>query len=852
MSLMRARAASIIVVAAWIVGAIAGFACIPHLHEVAVTDPGSFFPPDSPHRIAREEIEKLFPGASPLSQIVLVIESDSDMSTARDRIAGLADLLRHLQSTSLVSAVLAPTDNPILEHRLVASDSRAALVLVQLSVGFASEEGARVVDEVERLAKEAGEKGFRIFLSGDATLGRDYDRAIDEGGARSAWATIFLVIVILLVVYRSPVAAGVSILTLGAALGATFGLVTLAASLGLSVAYQARSFLVAIVYGVGTDYCLLLFARAREEAAAGSKDPIGAAWRGSLHVIVGSAFAVGVACGLMEFAQFGLFRFSGAALAIGVATALVATLTLAPALMRLLGSHLFWPSRPENARRGWLWPGIARLVLAHPLLMLIVVALSLSPVLYLGTSSRPTFENEIDIPVASPSEAGYAALQRHFSLSSAGPLAVMIRIPAKSGTLPDGWRGPEGLSALHQFTERLAVTPGVAVVHSATRPTGAAGLFERGTIRSQMVEIEAGLRKAVHGAHALGKGLGEARHEVVRGGREIEEKKAALEKDRRGSLAALLAGRRFDDARRDLDGFASDMRKLELGLARGEEGAQALAEGLDRGADRLKIMLNSPEAAKALDRLALSVDDYDAIPELARVMDHFVSEGGEAALFEVELEASPNSPEAVKTLSDLHARFPLWFEIHDLAGATAFVGGPTPITADLEAITTQDLRLVGILVVAGVFILLVLLLGGFALPAAVTVYLLASYFAALGVLSVCARWGIWPGVDWKTPFFLFVLLVAIGADYRIFLLGRARVEAAHSDFEAGLAKALEVTGPVVSSCGLVLAGTFAALALSRVAFLQQVGLGVTAGVLVDTLLVRPFLLPATALLLRKR
>jgi RND superfamily putative drug exporter len=154
--------------------------------------------------------------------------------------------------------------------------------------------------------------------------------------------------------------------------------------------------------------------------------------------------------------------------------------------------------------------------------------------------------------------------------------------------------------------------------------------------------------------------------------------------------------------------------------------------------------------------------------------------------------------------------------------------------------------------VAGVFVLLLALLRSLAASAAITAFILASYFAALGALRMLAEAGLWPGVDWKAPFFLFVLLVAIGADYGIFVLGRAREEARHLPFEAALARAVEATGPVVSSCGLVLAGTFATLALfSRVAFLEQVGLGITIGVLIDTLVVRPFLLPASAVLLHR-
>jgi RND superfamily putative drug exporter len=880
-ALRTPRSRAILVVAVWFVAMALGLASATRLHDVAVTDPGAFFPAGSPHRVARHEIERLFPGTSPLSQIALVVETDREIMSDRERLSALARRLRRLPSSAFVSAVLSPTDNPVLQRRLIASDSHAALILIQLAVGFASEDGARIVEEVENVLPGAESADFRIFLSGDATLGRDYDRAIDEGGKRSAWATLALVVVILLAVYRSPVAAGVSIFTLGAALGVTFGLVTLAASLGLPVAYQARSFLVAIVYGVGTDYCLLLFSRVREEYAAGSDgrvrvadpagvaDPVGVACRASFHVIVGSAVAVGVACGLMSFARFGLFRYSGAALAIGVMTALAATLTLAPALMRLLGPRLFWPLAPGAVRSRKLWPVVARLVLARPVVSLVVIAVLIAPLVRLGARARPTFENEIDIPSDSPSEAGYAALRRHFSLSAVGPLAVMVQVRRDTCVLPEGLRGPDGLAAIYQLTERFAATPGVGAVYSATRPTGEAGLLERGTIRSQLGEIEAGIRRARDGAHLLARGLGGAKGDVARGERDIEEKRASLEEDRRSSLAALLAARRFDAAARDLEEFHHKLEKLEAGLARAVEGSNALASGLDSGIDRLRLMRTSPGAAGALDRLAVSPEDLAAAPELARAIEHFVSSSesvtpsasvtpasgadamGDAALFEVELTAAPNSPEAVRILRELNARLPIWFEAQGLPGARARIGGPTPITADLESITETDLRFVGGLVVGGIFLLLVVLLGGFAVPAAVTLYLLASYLAALGALYLCARAEIWPGVDWKAPFFLFVLLVAIGADYGVFLLGRAREEAARSSFREGLARAMEVTGPVVSSCGFVLAGTFAALALSRVAFLQQVGIGVTIGVLVDTLLVRPFMLPATAMLLHR-
>jgi uncharacterized membrane protein YdfJ with MMPL/SSD domain len=206
-----------------------------------------------------------------LSQIVVVLETDAPpvWPAARVRIEALAAKLRAALPADVQIAVLAPSDDPVLAERLVAADGHAALVVVRLALGFASERASTIVAQTEAIVAQelAGDPALRASFSGEATLGRDYLAAIEEGGQRSAIATVALVAATLLAVYRAPVAALISLATLGVALAATFGAVTLAAQLGLPVAYQSRGFLVALLFGIGTDYCLLLVARVRESAA---------------------------------------------------------------------------------------------------------------------------------------------------------------------------------------------------------------------------------------------------------------------------------------------------------------------------------------------------------------------------------------------------------------------------------------------------------------------------------------------------------------------------------------------------------------------------------------------------------
>ena len=846
---LRSRRFAFAVVCVWTLGAAVGVANLPRFASVSVTDSAAFFPSDAPAAVARRSIDRLFPGVVPQSQIVLVLESSGPIDAHLDEIAALTARLRALPGDGHIGSVLSPSDDPVLAQRLIAADRRAALVVTRLSVGYASEESAPVVAAVERIGAAAATPDLRVSVSGDATLGRDYNVAIEEGALHAVLITLALVTVILLWVYRSPVVAAVSLLTLGAALATTFGLVVLAASLGLPVAFQIRAFLVAVVYGVGTDYCLLLFSRVREEYAAGSEEPTLRAWRASLPILLTSGAAVSVAAGLMGFARFGLFRFCGPALAIGVATTLAATLTLAPVLMHLLGPALFWPRRPDaGAGTRRLWPAIARLVSGRPASVLVVMAAALLPLALLGVRLEPTFDTEVDVPVHSPSDAGYAAVKRHFQLAMVAPLTLALELPENASP---GFRGTGGLAALDQLSERLAERPGIVRVSSVTRPTGEAGLLARATLASQLRELGDGLEHARQGSHALASGLATARRELAGGQRQLAEKEQAVAEEKKHSLIAAFAPERLDDAQRDLAQLRGDLARLDEGLGRAAAGAASLTDGLGRASDRLRALREGPGADRVLGQLALTPADVAANPDLTRALDWYLTPSGDAARIELELGDAPSSRASVDVLRELDRRVPVMLDTLGLREAHAWIGGLTAITLDLEQLTRDDFRRVGLLVTLGTFLLLIGLLRGVASSAAITAWLLVSYLTALGAIALGVEAGLWVGLDWKTPFFLFVLLVAIGADYGVFLLGRVAEEERNAPFAPALARALVVTGPVVSSCGFVLAGSFGALVFARIAFLEQVGFGVTVGVLVDTLIVRPFLLPATALLLRR-
>jgi RND superfamily putative drug exporter len=172
---------------------------------------------------------------------------------------------------------------------------------------------------------------------------------------------------------------------------------------------------------------------------------------------------------------------------------------------------------------------------------------------------------------------------------------------------------------------------------------------------------------------------------------------------------------------------------------------------------------------------------------------------------------------------------------------------------DLANIMKQDRVRIELLVLGAVFLILVVLLRGLLVPLYLLLSVLFSYYATLGV-SFLVFWLLDPqgftGIDWKVAIFLFTILVAVGEDYNIFLLTRVHEEEERHGPVGGVTEALVRTGPIISSCGIIMAGTFGSLLAGSLTEMTQLGFALAFGVLLDTFVVRPVLVPAFLILLR--
>jgi RND superfamily putative drug exporter len=209
----------------------------------------------------------------------------------------------------------------------------------------------------------------------------------------------------------------------------------------------------------------------------------------------------------------------------------------------------------------------------------------------------------------------------------------------------------------------------------------------------------------------------------------------------------------------------------------------------------------------------------------------------------VVLDVGPYSPEAIATVETMRMTL-------DKTGFESFIDGSSAVLLDLKEAASRDMNRAIVYVLSGIFVVLIILLRALVAPIYLILTILLSYTATLGVVRLLFVDILGAaGIVWWVPMFMFVMLVALGMDYNIFLIGRVKEEVAPHGTRAGTRMALARTGGIITSAGIIMAGTFASMLSASILGLLQIGFAVAFGVLLDTFVVRTTLVPAVIVLL---
>jgi putative drug exporter of the RND superfamily len=332
------------VIVAWV--AVAGIVhtVAPSLRDVATYDETAFLTADAESIRAVDLLATNWPEDEFGNSAAIVVTRDTGLRPPDlAYVDSLEAWLRSGEAPKVVRGSQSVRSRPELKDVLNAKDGTTTIVLVQFNTPpFEPPTNDAIADT------KPGD--LAVHVTGNAGVAADQSNTIQDSISRTTLITLVLVVLILMWVYRSPVTLAVPLLTIGVAFVVAQGIVALLAQAGMKVSSLVETFMVVIIFGAGTDYCLFLISRFREEVGH-SHEYKRTLWTTVAvvgAVIASSAGAVIVGFTAQGVAKFGMFRTVGPAMAVAVLVTLVAGLTLTPALMRAFGRKLFWPAHPED------------------------------------------------------------------------------------------------------------------------------------------------------------------------------------------------------------------------------------------------------------------------------------------------------------------------------------------------------------------------------------------------------------------------------------------------------------------------------------------------------------------------
>ncbi len=578
-----------------------------------------------------------------------------------------------------------------------------------------------------------------VHVTGPAGILTDAIAVFSQFDFRVSAITIVLVLVILLIIYRSPLLALLPVVSVGIALTVAQSIAALLTdNLGLALNGQVTAIMAVLMFGAGTDFTLFIVSRYREELPLrGDKfEAIAATMRAVGPSIASSAGTTAVAMITLILALSGSLKTMGPMLAMAILVMLIAALTLIPAALVAMGRVAFWPTRQLKANDGQsgFWNRVGSLISRRPgtLLTVTVVAMvALSAGLFEIT---PTFSFVDGLPKSAESKAGFDTLQSAFPPGELAPTNVYVS--------KEGDSILEHLQAVEDLSAALAADPVVDSVTSLTRPFG------------QPLPVDfARLQPLI----AM----------MPEDPSQIGELVSTLQPEQAQLAGAFLAGQRFLSA--------------------------------DRTTTRLNLVLNE--------------DPYET----------------------AAMDVIPRLRQATRDAVDAST----------LSGATAVVGGPTATNYDSRAATDRDFVVISPIVIAAIWVILALLLGSVVAPTYLVLSVVLSFAAALGISIVIFEFVFGhDGIGYGSIPFIFVFLIALGADYNIYIMSRVREETRKRGLVEGTRYAITRTGGVITSAGIILAGTFSVLTTFPLLNLFQLGFTVMLGILLDTFVVRAIMVPA--------
>ncbi len=883
---------------------------VPQLEVVGQMRAVSMSPKEAPSVIAMMRTGKLFEESDSDSSAMIVLEGDQPLGDDAHRFYD--EMIAKLRADTVhVQHIQDFWGDPLTRAGAQSADGKATYVQVYLAGNMGEALGNESVEAVQKIVRSlTPPPGVKVFVTGGPALQADQQAAGDKSIKLIEYATIAVILFMLLFFYRSVVTVLLVLTMIILGLSVTRGVVAFLGYhdlIGLST--FATQLLVTLAIAATTDYAIFLIGRYQEARTIGQDREAAfyTMFSGTAHVVLASGMTIAGATFCLSFTRLPYFQTLGVPLAVGMAVAVTVALTLGPAIITV--ASRFGLLEPKRAMRIRFWRRLGAAVVRWPGWILAVTILIALVGLVTLPGYQPNYNDRKYLPGDLPANQGFAAAERHFPVARMNPELLLVETDHDV-------RNSADFLVIDQITKAVTRLNGIGRVQSITRPDGKP--LKYSTLPAQ-ISMGSTMQK-------LNRSYMEDRmKDMLVQGDEMQttintmtqmitlmEQMSATTHDMVGKtedMAAEIAELRnhiadFDDMLRPvrsylywephcfdipvcaamrsifdgLDGIDAttdhiqellpDMRQLDALMP---QMVELMGPTIDT-MKRMRIMMLTMQASQAgmqdqmaaMDQNQAAMgkafndshnDDTFYLPpeifdnaEFKRGMKSFISPNGHGIRFFISHEEDPLSADGINRIDAIkNAAFEA-IKGTPLEGSKVYLGGTASAFKDMEQGNKYDLLIAGIAALSLIFIIMLLITRSVVAAAVIVSTVVISLGASFGLSVLLWQYLLGMELQFMVMAMAVIILLAVGADYNQLLVARMKEEIP-AGINTGIIRAMGGSGSVVTAAGLVFAFTMMAMSVSAMVVVAQVGTTIGLGLLFDTLVVRAFMTPAIAALL---
>lgn len=883
---------------------------VPQLDVVGRMRSVPMSPKEAPSVMAMTRVGQDFKEFDSDSSAMIVLEGDQPLGDDAHRFYD--DMVGKLKAdTNHVEHVQDFWGDPLTRVGAQSADGKAAYVQVYLAGNQGEPLANESVKAVQKVvAGLSPPVGVKVFVTGPSALMADQQIAGERSVGVLQMFTFAVIILMLLLVYRSIATVLIVLMMVGLGLTVTRGVV---AFLGyhhlIGLSPFATQLLVALAIAATTDYAIFLVGRYQEARTIGEdrESAFYTMFHGTAHVVLASGMTIAGATFSLSFTRLPYFQTLGIPLAVGMVVAVFVALTLGPAVITVASRYGLL--EPKRAMRIRAWRRLGAVVVRWPaLILLVTIVLALVGLLTLP-GYKPNYNDRKYLPADLPANAGYAAAERHFSVARMNPELLLVETDHDV-------RNSADFLVIDRIAKAVFRVPGIGRVQAITRPDGKpvkystlpAQLSLGGTLqtmnRSYMDErmadmlVQAGdMQKTIDTMNqmiALMEKLSATTHSMVGTTHDTADEVAEL----RDHIAD------FDDFFRPLRNYLSwEPHCYDIPICWAIGSVFDTLDGIDTMTDDFQSLLPDLDRLDALmpqmiammgptieimktmrtmmltmhstqaglqDQMAamdqnraamgdafnnaLNDDTFYLPPDIfdnndfKRGMKSFISPDGHAVRFIISHEDDPLSADGIKRIDAIRNAVFEAIKGTPLEGSRVYLGGAASAFKDMREGNNYDLMIAGVAALTLIFIIMLLITRSLIAAGVIVGTVILSLGASFGISVLIWQYLLGIDLEFMVMVMAVIILLAVGADYNLLLVARMKEEIP-AGINTGIIRAMGGSGSVVTAAGLVFAFTMMSTAVSEMTVVKQMGTTIGVGLLFDTLVIRAFMTPSIAALL---